>query len=64
MSWMPQRSDVYAFGVLLYEMYCGQHPWAGLQPAQVVYALVVEKQSLQVSVPIEESASQTPVANY
>ncbi|KAK9918541.1 hypothetical protein WJX75_004858 [Coccomyxa subellipsoidea] len=43
-----KASDVYAFGALLYEMYCGQHPWAGLQPAQVVYALVIEKQSLQV----------------
>jgi serine/threonine protein kinase len=61
---MLQASDVYAFGALLYEMYCGQHPWAGLQPAQVVYALVIEKQSLQVSLPIEEFANQIPVANH
>jgi hypothetical protein len=27
--------DVYSFGVLLWEMYCGTRAWAGLSSAQV-----------------------------
>ena len=29
-------ADVYAFGVMLWEMYCGGRAWAGRSPAQVV----------------------------
>ena len=42
-----QASDVYSFGVLLWEMYNGQRAWAGMHFAQVSYALIVERRSLQ-----------------
>ena len=46
---------MYAFGVLLYEMYCGQHPWAGLHMAQIVYAVTIENQLLQMPEEAPES---------
>ncbi len=39
-------ADVYAFGVLLWEMLSGQAAWAGLRAAQVVFQVVVLKQGL------------------
>ena len=38
---------MYSFGVLLWEMYCGQRAWSGLQFAQLSYAVLVEERSLQ-----------------
>lgn len=34
-----QSVDVYSFGVILWEMYCGQRAWAGLNTAQVTSQL-------------------------
>jgi len=34
-----QSVDVYSFGVILWEMYCGQRAWAGLNTAQVISQL-------------------------
>jgi len=38
---------VYAFGVLLWEMYTGQRPWSGLNPMQIIFHLTLRKKKLQ-----------------
>ncbi|CAK0783773.1 hypothetical protein CVIRNUC_006973 [Coccomyxa viridis] len=42
-----EASDVYALGVLVWEMYNGQRAWSGLHFAQLSYAMFVEKRMLQ-----------------
>ena len=36
-----QRGDVYAFGVLLYEMYTGQRAWYGMRHPQIIHTIAV-----------------------
>jgi serine/threonine protein kinase len=41
---IDQRADVYAFGVLLIELFGGRPVWEGLTPFQIITKVVVQKQ--------------------
>ena len=44
---LSKSADVYAFGVLLWEMYTGQRPWSGLGQMQIIFHLTQRKKRLQ-----------------
>src|SRR5690606_38247709 len=50
------RSDVYAFGIMFYEMLTGKLPFTGEQPMQIAY----QHANSEVPVPSELSADSTP----
>ena len=36
---MTKAADVYSFGVLLWEMFCGERAWAGCMPVQIIFSV-------------------------
>ena len=44
---MSHAVDVYAFGVVLWEMYTAQRPWAGMRQAQIVHTVCSLGQQLE-----------------
>lgn len=40
-------TDIYSFGVIMWELYMSQRPWAGLRHAQVIAAKLYKSQTLQ-----------------
>jgi len=41
---MSKAGDVYAYGVILWEMFMGQRPWSGLSHGQIIQAITTNKQ--------------------
>jgi serine/threonine protein kinase len=41
---MTKAGDVYAYGVILWEMFMGQRPWSGLSHGQIIQAITTSKQ--------------------
>jgi PAS domain-containing protein len=44
---LSRSADTYAFGVLLWEMYSGQRPWAGMLQMQIIFNITVQKKQLE-----------------
>jgi PAS domain-containing protein len=44
---LSKAADTYAFGVLLWEMYTGQRPWAGMLQMQIIFNITVQKKQLE-----------------
>lgn len=40
---MSKAVDVYSFGVIVWEMYCGSRPFAGMSHSQVLHAIGMGK---------------------
>jgi serine/threonine protein kinase len=43
---LMQASDIYSFGILMYEMLSGRQAWGGLSPFQIFYQVVEKQQAL------------------
>jgi len=56
-EWVDQRSDVFSFGVVLYEMATGRIPFSGRSKADVISALLS-----QAPIPAAELNNETPVS--
>ena len=45
---LSKSADVYAYGVLLFELFTADRPWSGLRHAEVLHKVAVNKERLQL----------------
>lgn len=45
---LSKSADVYAYGVLLYELFTAERPWSGLRHAEVLQKVAVKKERLHL----------------
>lgn len=45
---LSKSADVYAFGVVLFELFTADRPWSGLRHAEVLHRVAVKKEQLQL----------------
>lgn len=45
---LSKGADVYAFGVVLYELFTADRPWSGLRHAEVLHRVAVKREQLQL----------------
>ncbi|KAG2492559.1 hypothetical protein HYH03_009221 [Edaphochlamys debaryana] len=54
---ITHRTDCYSFGVLLWEMLAGTHPWAGMSAVQIAYEVALLNHRLSVPPPTAPGGS-------
>ena len=45
---LSKSADVYAYGVLLFELFTADRPWGGLRHAEVLHKVAVKHERLQL----------------
>lgn len=45
---LSKSADVYAYGVLLFELFTADRPWSGLRHAEVLHKVAVQHERLQL----------------
>lgn len=45
---LSKSADVYAYGVLLFELFTADRPWSGLRQAEVLHKVAVKHERLQL----------------